>query len=169
VPLLEKIPFSLSTDVGWGMAFGDTTGVPPHRHIFTGGSESVRGFKDGTLGPRDSLGNPYGGDTGVALQLEAILPIGGKYARSARASLFVDAGQSFYLGDTTFRNKRGDRVDYRFDPDDIRVSTGISVQWLAPLGLFRFSYAFPLRFQNDTRRQWGDEIEEFQFSVGHAF
>ncbi len=169
VPLLEKIPFSISTDLGWGTAFGDTTGVPPHRHIFTGGSESVRGFKDGTLGPRDSLGNPYGGDTGVALQLEAILPIGGKYARSARASLFVDAGQSFYLGDTRFRNRRGDRIDYRFDLDEIRVSTGISVQWLAPLGLFRFSYAFPLRFQNETRRQWGDEIEEFQFSVGHAF
>jgi outer membrane protein insertion porin family len=169
VPLLEKIPFSIATDLGWGTAFGDTTAVPPHRHVFTGGSDSVRGFKDGTLGPRDSLGNPYGGDAGVALQLEAILPIGGKYARSARASLFVDAGQSFYLGDTRFRNKRGDRTDYRFDFDELRVSTGVSVQWLSPLGLFRFSWAHPLRYQHDTRREWGDVVEKFQFSVGHAF
>jgi outer membrane protein insertion porin family len=169
LPLIEKIPFSLSTDLGWGRAFGDTTALPPHRHIFTGGSDSVRGFDDGTLGPRDSLGNPYGGDAGIAAQLEAIVPLPAKFATSARLSLFVDAGQSYYLGDTGFRNKRGDRTDYKFDLGELRVSTGIGVQWLAPLGLFRFSYAVPLRFQEATRREFGDEIQEFQFSVGHAF
>jgi outer membrane protein insertion porin family len=169
VPLLEKIPFSLSTDLGWGRAFGDTTAVPPHRHVFTGGSESVRGFRDGTLGPRDSLGNPYGGDAGVAAQLEAIVPLPAKFQTSARVSLFLDAGQSFYLGDTQFRNRRGDRTSYPFDLDELRSSTGVAVQWLSPMGLFRFSYAIPLRFQTETRREFGDEIERFQFSVGRAF
>ena len=169
IPLLDKIPFSFATNVGWGTALGDTTALPPHRHIFTGGSDSVRGFKDGTLGPRDSLGNPYGGDAGVSAQLEAIIPLGSKFASAARLSLFVDAGQSFYLGDTRFRNKRGDRVEYPFDLSELRVSTGIAVQWLSPMGLFRFSYAYPLKYQDETRRQFGDEIEEFQFSVGTAF
>lgn len=169
VPLLEKIPFSLSTNLGWGMALGDTTALPPHRHIFTGGSDSVRGFRDGSLGPRDSLGNPYGGDAGLSVQFEAIIPLPSKFATSARASLFVDAGQSFYLGDTSFRNKRGDRVEYAFDFSELRSSAGVAVQWLSPMGLFRFSYAIPLRFQNETRREFGDEIEEFQFSVGQAF
>jgi outer membrane protein insertion porin family len=167
--LIEKIPFSISTDLGWGTAFGDTTAVPPHRHIFNGGSDTVRGFRDGTLGPRDSLGNPYGGDAGVAAQLEAIIPLGGKFANAARLSLFVDAGQSYFLGDTQFRNRRGDRTDYRFDLDDLRVSTGLSVPWLSPMGLFRFSYAIPLRYQQQTRREFGDELEQFQFSVGKAF
>lgn len=169
IPLIDKMPFSISTNLGWGRALGDTTALPPHRHIFTGGSDSVRGFKDGTLGPRDSLGNPYGGDAGIAAQLEAIIPFTGKLASSARLSLFVDAGQSFYLGDTRFRNKRGDRVEYPFDLSEMRVSTGVAVQWLSPMGLFRFSYAYPLRYQNETRRQFGDELEEFQFSVGTAF
>jgi outer membrane protein insertion porin family len=169
IPLIDKMPFSVATQLGWGTALGDTTALPPHRHIFTGGSDSVRGFKDGTLGPRDSLGNPYGGDAGVAAQLEAIIPLGAKFSTSARLSLFVDAGQSFYLGDTRFRNKRGDRVEYPFDLSEMRVSTGIAVQWLSPMGLFRFSYAYPLRYQDETRRQFGDEIEEFQFSVGTAF
>jgi outer membrane protein insertion porin family len=169
VPLLEKVPISLATHLGWGMALGDTTALPPHRHIFTGGADSVRGFLDGSLGPRDSLGNPYGGDAGVSAQLEAIIPLPGKFASSARVSLFVDAGQSFYLGDTTFRNKRGDRVEYDFDFSEIRASTGIAVQWLSPMGLFRFSYAIPLRYQAETRRQFGDELEGFQFSVGQAF
>ena len=169
IPLIDKMPFSISTQIGWGTALGDTTALPPHRHIFTGGSDSVRGFKDGTLGPRDSLGNPYGGDTGVAAQLEAIIPLGAKFATSARLSLFVDAGQSFYLGDTKFRNKRGDRVEYPFDLSELRVSTGIAVQWLSPMGLFRFSYAYPLQYQSETRREFGDELETFQFSVGTAF
>jgi outer membrane protein insertion porin family len=169
IPGVDKIPFSFATNIGWGMALGDTTDLPPHRHIFNGGSDSVRGFKDGTLGPRDSLGNPYGGDAGIAAQLEAIIPLGPKFSTSARLSLFVDAGQSFYLGDTRFRNKRGDRVEYPFDLSEMRVSTGIAVQWLSPMGLFRFSYAYPLRYQHETRREFGDEVEEFQFSVGTAF
>jgi outer membrane protein insertion porin family len=169
LPLIDRIPFSLSTDIGYGRAFGDTTGIPPHRHIFTGGSDTVRGFEDGTLGPRDSLGNPYGGDAGIAAQLEAVLPLPAKFATSARVSLFVDAGQSYYLGDTRFRDRRGERTDYKFDLGEIRVSTGIGVQWLSPMGLFRFSYAIPLRYQEQTRREFGDELAEFQFSVGKAF
>jgi len=168
LPFIERIPFSISTSAGWGMALGDTTALPPNRHIFTGGADSVRGFRDGTLGPRDSLGNPYGGDAGIAAQLEAILPLG-KFSTSARLSLFVDAGQSFYLGDTRFRNRRGDRVEYPFDLSEIRSSAGIAVQWLSPMGLFRFSYAVPLRYQGETRREFGDELERFQFSVGTAF
>ena len=169
LPLIDRIPFSLSTDLGWGTAFGDTSDVPPHRHIFNGGSDTVRGFRDGTLGPRDSLGNPYGGDAGVAAQLEAIIPLGSKLAGAAQLSLFVDAGQSYFLGGTKFRNRRGDRTDYRFDLDDLRVSSGVAIQWLSPMGLFRFSYALPLRYQQQTRREFGDQLEQFQFSMGRAF
>ena len=169
IPFVDKIPLSFATNLGWGMALGETTALPPNRHIFTGGSDSVRGFKDGTLGPRDSLGNPYGGDAGVSAQLEAIIPLGAKLSSSARLSLFVDAGQSFFLGDTKFRNRRGDRVEYPFDLSELRVSTGIALQWLSPMGLFRFSYAIPLRYQEQTRREFGDELDGFQFSVGTAF
>ena len=167
--VLERFPLSASVNLGWSKAFGDTTGVPPHRHVFTGGSESVRGFRDGTLGPRDSLGNPYGGDAGVSAQFEAILPLPAKFQSSARVSLFYDIGQSFYLGDTEFRNKRGDRTEYPFDLGELRSSAGVAVQWLSPMGLFRFSWAQPLRYQGETRRDFGDEIEQFQFSVGTAF
>jgi outer membrane protein insertion porin family len=134
-----------------------------------GGTDSVRGFEDGTLGPRDSLGNPYGGDFGFATQFDLILPLPRKFQTSARLSLFYDVGQSYYLGDTGFRNPRGDRTDYKFDLDDVRSSTGIAVQWLSPMGLFRFSYAIPLNHHERTRRQFGDEVKEFQFSVGTAF
>ncbi len=167
--VFERFPLSVSTNIGWSTAFGDTTAVPPHRHVFTGGSDSVRGFRDGTLGPRDSLGNPYGGDAGISAQFEAIMPLPAKFQTSARVSLFYDIGQSFYLGDTEFRNKRGDRTEYPFDLGELRSSAGVAVQWLSPMGLFRFSWAMPLRYRDETRLEYGDELEEFQFSVGQAF
>ncbi len=113
--------------------------------MFTGGSDSVRGFRDGSLGPRDSLGNPYGGDAGFSTQFDLIMPLPEKFQSSARFSLFYDVGQSFYLGDTQFRNRRGDRTDYKFDLGEVRTSAGAAVQWLSPMGLFRFSYAVPLQ------------------------
>ena len=169
IDLLDRVPLSITTHLGWSKAFGDTTAVPPHRHVFTGGSDSVRGFRDGSLGPRDSLGNPYGGDVGISAQFEAVLPLPARFQTSARLSLFYDIGQSFYLGDTEFRNKRGDRTDYRFDLGELRSSAGIALEWLSPMGLFRFSWAVPLRYQDETRREYGDEREPVQFSVGKAF
>jgi outer membrane protein insertion porin family len=51
----------------------------------------------------------------------------------------------------------------------LRSSVGIGVQWLAPLGLFRFSYAYPLNPYSGNDRYYGDELERFQFSIGQAF
>ena len=128
-----------------------------------------RGFRESTLGPRDSFGNPYGGDFGVSSQIEAILPMPKKFEQSARVSLFVDAGEAYYLGGTKFTDKAGFPVDTSFHLNEIRASTGVAAQWLAPLGLFRFSYAFPLRYKKATELDYGDEIEGFQFSIGRAF
>jgi outer membrane protein insertion porin family len=92
-----------------------------------------------------------------------------KFAQSARASLFFDFGNSFYLGDVEFTDKLGEPKKYDFDLRELRTSAGISIEWLAPLGLFRFSYAVPLRFQRETFRNHGDDLERFQFSIGNAF
>jgi outer membrane protein insertion porin family len=53
----------------------------------------------------------------------------------------------------------------------VKRSVGIAVQWLAPLGLFRFSFGVPLNAQrgDPNLRFYGDETEGFQFSIGQAF
>jgi outer membrane protein insertion porin family len=169
VPLLNLIPFSLDTHLSYGTALGNTTALPPNRNFFTGGPDSVRGFREGTLGPRDSLGNAYGGDTALSGQLEAALPLPPKFSDTARVSLFFDFGESFYLGKTAFKDKAGFAMNYGFDLKQLRTSTGVSVQWLAPLGLFRFSLALPINYQRDNWKNYGDQTEVFQFSIGHAF
>jgi outer membrane protein insertion porin family len=51
----------------------------------------------------------------------------------------------------------------------LKHSTGVAVQWLAPLGVFRFSYAVPLNAYKGDLNTYPDEVERFQFSVGQAF
>jgi outer membrane protein insertion porin family len=51
----------------------------------------------------------------------------------------------------------------------LKHSTGLAVQWLAPLGIFRFSYATPLNAYKGDNVLFPDEVERFQFSVGQAF
>jgi outer membrane protein insertion porin family len=167
--LLRELPLRLHTHVGYGTALGDTTALPPNRRFFLGGSDSVRGFDVASLGPRDSLGNPYGGDLALSGQVELLMPIPERFRSSARATVFFDFGQNYDLGDTRFTDKGGFPVDHSFDLGELRSSFGIGVEWLAPLGLFRFSYAIPLRYRNSTELDHGDEIEGFQFEMGKTF
>ena len=121
------------------------------------------------MGPRDSFGNPYGGNVLAAGQAELIIPLPEKWSSQARASIFYDIGNVFDTGEVAFTDKLGSPVEYKPSVDELRASVGIGVQWLAPLGLFRFSYAYPLNDYAGNDRYFGDEVELFQFSIGQAF
>jgi outer membrane protein insertion porin family len=159
----------LNSELGFTQALGDTTAAPPYKQYYGGGPQSVRGFRESYLGPRDSFGRPYGGNVLVAGQAELILPLPAKFASQARASFFYDIGNVFNTGEVSFTDKLGAPIEYKPDFDELRSSVGIAVQWLAPLGLFRFSYAYPLNEYVGNDRYYGDELERFQFSIGQAF
>ncbi len=162
--------FKINSELALGEGYGETTSPPPFRNFFGGGPGTVRGFKESWMGPIDSLGNPYGGNMLVANQLELIMPTPGKLGNSTRISLFYDIGNVFSTGGVTFYDRTGfNEIDYDFDYDNLKQSVGLAVEWLAPLGLLRFSYASPLNAQDETDFLWGDEIERFQFSIGNAF
>jgi outer membrane protein insertion porin family len=170
VPLTRLFTLLFNADIGYGDSLGDTTSIPPYRRFFAGGPESVRGFQESRLGPKDSFGNPYGGNLKLAGQLELLLPMPQKWRNSARFSVFVDAGNVFSTDDVEYVGRDGlTPVEYDFDIGELRYSTGVAVQWLAPLGVFRFSYAFPLNAQDGDLVNYPDETEGFQFSIGQAF
>jgi outer membrane protein insertion porin family len=73
------------------------------------------------------------------------------------------------VGDVAFFDRQGRPIEYDFDFGELRQSVGVAAQWLAPLGLFRFSYAFPLNARDTDTTLIGDDVEQFQFSVGGAF
>jgi outer membrane protein insertion porin family len=169
IPLFGRWTGRINAELGISEAMGDTTATPPFKQFYGGGPSSVRGFKESWLGPRDSFGNPYGGNVLVASQLELIIPLPEKFSSQARASIFYDIGNVFNTGEVEFTDKLGSPIEYKPDFDELRASVGIGVQWLAPLGLFRFSYAYPLNEYRGNDRFFGDEIERFQFSIGQAF
>ena len=130
------------------------TGLPFFENFYAGGVRSVRGFRDNTLGPvgfsRNSLTpQPIGGALKTVGSLEMYFP---KLLDSpaARVSAFVDVGNVYKDIDT-------------FDAGELRVSTGISLLWRAPVGPISISYAFPIR-KDDT-----DDLERLQFTFGGAF
>jgi outer membrane protein insertion porin family len=170
IPLGRWFTLMFNSELGYGHALGDTTSMPPYRRFFAGGPETVRGFRESRLGPKDSFGNPYGGNIKFTNQLELLLPMPAKWKNSARFSLFLDAGNVFSNDDVAFVGRdRVTPVDYEFSFDKLRYSTGVAVQWLAPLGVFRFSYAVPLNEFKGNAVEYPDETEGFQFSIGQAF
>jgi outer membrane protein insertion porin family len=175
IPIWRSLTLMFNLELAYGEALGDTTALPPYRQYFAGGPDSVRGFRESRLGPKDNFGRPYGGNIKTVAQTELLLPMPEKWRNSARFSLFYDIGNVFSNQDVDFFGPaRADGtslpVDYSFSYDQLRQSAGIAVQWLAPLGVFRFSYAVPLKkFTGDTDTQYGDETEGFQFSIGQAF
>ena len=168
-PLFGPWTVRLNTDLAYGEGLEDTTALPPYKQFYGGGPESVRGFKESYLGPKDSFGNPYGGNVLVASQVELIIPIPEKFRSQARASVFYDIGNIFNTGEVQFTDKLGSPVSYEPEFDELKTSVGVAVEWLAPLGFFRFSYAYPLNEYEGNDRFYGDEIERFQFSIGQAF
>ena len=170
VPLFGAWMLKLNSEMALGEPYGEETlALPPYRYFYGGGPGTVRGYRESWLGPRDSLSNPHGGNLLIANQFELVFPLPERFATSARAALFYDVGNVFHTGGVTFYDRLGDEVSYAFDAERLKHSVGIAVEWLAPLGLLRFSYGLPLNADEETDRFWGDRTEEFQFTVGNAF
>jgi outer membrane protein insertion porin family len=152
-PLVWKFLLEANGSVGYVNTFGKSTNVPPYENFFAGGSRTVRGFRDGALGPRDTpFGNPYGGKLRTTAQMNLIVPLPiATDGKSTRASLFFDVGNVF-----AERNE--------FAINELRQSVGIGFQWFTPfLGLLDLSYAYPLN------EKFGDRTERFQINFGSGF
>jgi len=130
----------------------------------------VRGYRESRLGPKDSFGNPYGGNLLTVANVELLFPTPEKWKANVRISAFYDIGNVFSTCCVQFVGAdRVTPVNYHFSYNELKRSAGVAVQWLAPLGIFRFSYAVPLNAYPGNGITYPDEREGFQFSIGSAF
>ena len=148
-PLTEKLTFMLDGEMAYADVYGDSKILSPSERYFAGGISTVRGYRTNSLGPRDSRGDPMGGDTRILGRAELIFPPPwSPDNQSMRFRAFIDAGNVY------------DRDRDNLSMGDVRYSTGLSLSWFTPVGPLTFSYGRAIRIKD------GDETENFQFTLG---
>lgn len=155
-PLSKKYTLAFNADVGWGQGLNGQD-YPLFKHFYAGGLGSVRGFEQSTLGPSEVTNSTsavpvyLGGPKKLVFNAEFITPFpGAGNDKTLRLFGFTDAGRAFGQDET---------VSF----GDLRVSAGVGLSWISPMGPLRFSYATPIR------KQTGDKIQRLQFQIGTSF
>ncbi len=114
-------------------------------------SRKLRGFEPGKIGPKDNL-DFIGGNYASAASLQTTLPTFLPELESVDFNIFLDAG-----------NLWGVDYDSSLDNSKIRSSTGLSIDWLTPVGPLNFVFAQPIT-------KASTDIEQtFRFDIGTTF
>jgi outer membrane protein insertion porin family len=153
---------ALGGQLGYGIGFAgqsQTNGLtlPLFERYFLGGINSIRGFQDRSLGPREQScttdpdtggrvchgSDVVGGDTAAVMNVELLFPIMEQYG--LRGVAFFDMGNAFTNG-----------INF----GDMRRSVGAGARWMSPFGPLRVELGFPLN------KKPGDETSVLGFSIG---
>ncbi len=132
----RRLVFATSGRLGLAAGFGQD--LIPSEQFFAGGGNSVRGYGEATLGPRDLFGGATGGNALLILNEELRFPI----AWRLRGVLFLDGGNAFAtIGQLT--------------PADLRTGVGLGVRVQTPFALLRVDLGTPLdRRAGESRVRW---------------
>lgn len=125
---------------------GTRADVPLTRRLYSGGTESIRGFGFQRLGPEDASNDPIGGLSRVESSFEVRV----RTWRAFSLVGFVDAGD--------VRSQ-----PFRFRPGQLRASAGPGLRFDTPVGPIRLDAGFLLNAPPDVD-PW-----RIHLSVGHAF
>ncbi len=150
-PFSKQFTGAFNAELGWGRGVGDRP-FPLFKNFFGGGLGSVRGFEQGSLGPRDGITDiALGGTKKVNINTEILFPFpGAGNDRTLRLYGFFDIGNIF-------------NADEKISFSAMRTSTGLGVSWVSPVGPLRLAIARPIRKFD------GDRIQTLQFQIGTSF
>lgn len=141
---------ALNGELDYGKGYGNKP-YPLFKNFYAGGIGSVRGYRDSTLGPRDTNDDPIGGSKRILGNVEFFFPMPGLgNDRSVRLFGFADGGNVF-----------GENERFRFS--NLRYSIGIGLNWVSPIGPLKFSLGKPLNLKEPEKAQ------RIQFTVGSGF
>lgn len=148
--ITKQYTFAFNADLGLGKGLNGQA-LPFYKNYYSGGLGSVRGFEQGTLGPRDITGPVIGGAKKVTVNTEFLLPFpGAGNDRSLRLYGFYDMGNVY---------GEFEKIDFA----QLRSAYGVGLSWVSPMGPLRFAWARPIRSFP------GDRIQQLQFQIGTSF
>ncbi len=146
-PVLET-PFTLANNFALGSAwtYDSTPAIPISQRYYLGGRNSIRGFRENSLGPKGADGAVIGGDLSLSNNLEL------RYSLNQYLQL-----HSFYDVGNVFLNQTA--ISY----SDLRESVGLGFRFKSPIGPIGLDFGHPLD------RLEGESTWRVHFSVGSAF
>ncbi len=149
-PINKQFTYAFNGQVDYGVGLGGRP-YPAFKNLYGGGLGSVRGFEQGSLGPKDEYGLAVGGSKRLSINNELMLPVPGAGSdKTLRFFAFYDLG-----------NVWGE--DDKIRLGDLRTSAGVGISWISPVGPLRIAFAKPLH------QLEGDRIQTIQFQVGNQF
>lgn len=190
VPMNDTFTLRFRGELGYGDGYGNVDSLPFFENYFSGGFNSVRGFKNNSLGPKSTparlyravpyAGNPYyyrdaSGNLVVDTVGDTNDALGGNALIEGSMELlfplpFVKDQRSmrtalFLDGGNVFNTNCDAKLDSCYDVSlsELRYSAGFGLTWITGFGPLSFSLGKPLNASN------GDRTEIFQFSIGRGF
>ena len=149
-PLSGNLTLKLTGNLGLISGYSGKE-APFFKRYFGGGSGSVRGFGNRSLGPTYPNSATKGGELSVLGSVNIISPASFMTNNeNMRVSAFVDVGNIF---EKSSNMKLG----------DLRMSAGIAFAYLSPIGAIGAYWSTPIL------KKAGDDIENFSFSLGTGF
>jgi len=131
---------------GWVKEFGRSHEVPFDDRFYLGGANSIRGFEEKSIGPRNESGTNVGANTYAIFNQELRFPLFWKFW----GSIFADLGNGW----ETFSD---------VEPGNVLFSFGGGIQFISPAGPIRLDYGY--HFENEVYK----EDDRFHFTILYAF
>ena len=143
--ILKNLVLATSLRGGLIGLYGDTKDVPISERFFLGGRETVRGYAQNTLGPKNN-NQPTGGNAFLIGNIEMRYSIGKNFFLVN----FLDFGNVWKkLGEVKVT--------------DLKYTAGLGLRYKTPIGPIRIDYGHKLN------RERNESNGEIHFSIGHAF
>ncbi|MBI4436323.1 MAG: outer membrane protein assembly factor BamA [Candidatus Omnitrophica bacterium] len=147
-PLRPEQVLSLGGRAGLVQAYSDSPQVPIFERFFAGGTNTIRGYEERDVGPKDTAsGDPIGGEALLVGNVEYLFPV----VQILKGAIFYDVGGVW--------SEASD-----FGQGDYRHGAGVGVRVKTPIGPISLDYGFPLNPDNTQ-----EDSGRFHFNISRSF
>ncbi|MCM8811471.1 MAG: outer membrane protein assembly factor BamA [Candidatus Omnitrophica bacterium] len=135
-PFIDNQVLELRANLGIVNEYGDSDAVPIFERFFAGGADSIRGYQERRVGPKDVVTNdPVGGEALAVFNAEYTVP----FADFLKGAIFYDVG-----------NVWADMED--FGSEGFKSGAGAGVRVKTPFGPVKLDYGFPINPDKGERK-----------------
>ncbi len=146
----EMVVLELKARGGAAGAYSGTVDVPIYERFFAGGANTIRGYKERVVGPRDpGSDQPIGGDAIAIFNAEVTFPV---YEKIVKGAVFCDMGNVWAKAN-----------DFLWG-GGYKSGAGIGLRVKTPIGPVKLDYGIPIVANYDDKKEG-----QFYFSMSRGF